>query len=302
MQKPISAGTALLLTVPPVLWAGNAVVGRLLAPLVPPMTLNLMRWVLALLILAALAWRSPAFPFRRGGAGLAYWRRLALLGLLGIGLYNSLQYLALQTSGPINVTLVAASMPVWMLVVGALFFRVPAKRAQWLGALLSVLGVLIVICHGDWHQLRGLRLVPGDVLMIVATIVWSFYSWMLVQRREPDSLRQDWAAFLLAQVAFGVLWSSLFAVGEWSLRPQHIVWGWPTVLGLLYVAVGPAVIAFRCWGAGVERAGPSIGSFFVNLTPLFAALLSAAVLGEAPHLYHGLAFALIVGGILVSRR
>jgi drug/metabolite transporter (DMT)-like permease len=71
---------------------------------------------------------------------------------------------------------------------------------------------------------------------------------------------------------------------------------------LLYVAVGPALIAFRCWGAGVQRAGPSTAAFFSNLTPLFAALLSAAFLGELPQAYHGIAFLLIVGGIVVSSR
>ena len=54
------------------------------------------------------------------------------------------------------------------------------------------------------------------------------------------------------------------------------------------------------WGAGVRRAGPSTGAFFVNLTPLFAALLSSSFLGESPHGYHALAFALIVGGIVAA--
>jgi drug/metabolite transporter (DMT)-like permease len=71
---------------------------------------------------------------------------------------------------------------------------------------------------------------------------------------------------------------------------------------LLFVAVGPAVLAYRCWGLGVQRVGPNIAGFFSNLTPLFAALMSAALLGEAPRLYHGIAFALIVGGIVVSSR
>jgi drug/metabolite transporter (DMT)-like permease len=79
-------------------------------------------------------------------------------------------------------------------------------------------------------------------------------------------------------------------------------WGWPLAAALLYVAVGPAVIAYRCWGMGVQRVGPAIAGFFSNLTPLFAALLSAAFLGELPHLYHALAFVLIVGGIVVSSR
>ena len=71
---------------------------------------------------------------------------------------------------------------------------------------------------------------------------------------------------------------------------------------MLFVALGPALLAYRCWGAGVQRAGPSVAGFFSNLTPLFAAVLSSALLGETPHGYHALAFTLIVGGIVVSSR
>ena len=86
------------------------------------------------------------------------------------------------------------------------------------------------------------------------------------------------------------------------MTDAHISWGWPLVSALLFVAIGPAVIAYRCWGLGVRRVGPAIAGFFSNLTPLFAALLSAAFLGELPQLYHALAFLLIVGGIVVSSR
>ena len=82
----------------------------------------------------------------------------------------------------------------------------------------------------------------------------------------------------------------------------HLEWSWPLVVALLFIATGPALIAYRAYGAGVARAGPSIAGFFVNLTPLFTAVLSSAFLGETPHLYHALAFALIVGGIAVSSR
>jgi drug/metabolite transporter (DMT)-like permease len=262
------------------------------------MTLNLLRWSIALLILLPLG----RALFRPGGALLSNWRRYALLGLLGIGLYNSFQYLALQSSTPINVTLVAAGMPVWMLLVGALFFGAPIGPRQAGGAVLSIGGVLLVLCRGQWELLLAMRLVPGDVYMILATIAWSFYSWLLTQKKDPPSERADWAAFLLAQVIYGVLWSGLFAAGEWSLREVSIAWSWPVLAALLYVAIGPAIIAFRCWGAGVQRAGPSVGAFFTNLTPLFAAIMSAAFLGETPHLYHALAFVLIVAGIVFSAR
>lgn len=116
------------------------------------------------------------------------------------------------------------------------------------------------------------------------------------------SIRGDWAAFLMAQMVFGLLWSGGFAGAEWALAPTHITWGWPLVAALAFIAIGPAVVAYRCWGMGVQRAGPAMAGFFSNLTPLFAALLSAAFLGEAPRAYHALAFALIVGGIVVSSR
>jgi drug/metabolite transporter (DMT)-like permease len=225
-----------------------------------------------------------------------------LLGLLGVGLYNSLQYLALQTSTPINVTLVAASMPVWMLLIGWLFFDAGVARKQVIGALLSVSGVLLVLSRGELRQLLALRLVPGDIFMMLATIAWSFYSWLLTLPKDPKDIRADWAAFLLAQVAFGLVWSGAFAGAEWAVTDAQIVWSWPLAAALLFVAVGPAIIAFRCWGAGVQRAGPSVAGFFSNLTPFFAAIMSLAFLGEMPHLYHAAAFMLIVGGIVFSSR
>lgn len=298
MTTKLSPSTAALLTVPPLMWASNAIIGRLLRNAVPPMTLNLLRWSIALLILLPLG----RFLFRSGGALLTNWRRYALLGLLGIGLYNSLQYLALQSSTPINVTLVAAGSPVWMMVVGVLFFGVPVTFKQVAGAALSIAGVLLVLCRGQWELLLAMRLVAGDVYMILATIAWAFYSWLLMQHEDPPEERANWAAFLLAQVIYGVVWSSAFSAAEWGLGAPPVAWSWPVAGGLLFVAIGPAILAFRCWGAGVQRAGPSVAAFFSNLTPLFAATLSAAFLGEAPHAYHLIAFALIVGGIVFSAR
>jgi drug/metabolite transporter (DMT)-like permease len=298
MNSRIDLRTAALLTIPPLLWAGNAVVGRLVAGAVPPVTLNLLRWALAFLILLPVAgWvvrkDSPLWP---------RWRRFAVLGLLGVGCYNALQYLALKTSTPLNVTLVAASVPIWMLIVGALFFGQPITPRQMLGAALSIAGVAVVLARGNWHELAQVRLVPGDFYVLLATLAWAFYSWLLIRPGDPPELRGDWAAFLMAQMTMGLGWSLLFAGGEWIAGDTHIEWSWPLVIALAYVAVGPAVIAYRSWGLGVQRVGPTIAGFFSNLTPLFAAVMSAAFLGEPPRLYHAIAFLLIVGGIVVSSR
>ncbi len=300
MNASLNWKHAALMALPPLLWAGNAVVGRLVAPLVPPLTLNALRWSLAFLVLLPLAHGAL-----RAGSGLwTHWRRYALLGLLSVGLYNALQYMALRTSTPMNVTLVGSSMPMFMLALGTLFFGQRARAAQVAGALLSMAGVMVVLTQGDPRRLGEVHFVAGDLFMLLATATWAWYSWLLTQREaDPSDLRGDWAAFLMAQVAPGLAWSILFTGVEWTVgHPAPVQWGWPLALALAYIALGPALLAYRVWGMGVQRMGPNMAAFFLNLTPLFAALLSTAFLGEVPHAYHAAAFALIAGGIWVSSR
>lgn len=301
----LNTRSALLLIIPPLTWAANAVIGRLLANSVPPMHLNALRWLGALMVLLPLGWRVLATAERRAEIRVR-WRALALLGLLGVTAYNSFQYLALQTSTPLNVTLIASSGPVWMLLIGIFFYGERARGRQWLGALLSALGVMTVMLRGDPERLAELRLVPGDAWMILAAICWSFYSWQLARPpRLMEGARRpawSWSEFLLLQVIFGLLFSGLATGAEAWLAPSAIAWSPGVVLALAFLAVAPSVLAFRCWGAGIAAAGPATAAFFANLTPLFAALMSLTMLGEPPHLYHGVAFALIGAGIVISSR
>jgi drug/metabolite transporter (DMT)-like permease len=298
-SNALTPRTAALLLVPPLMWAGNATVGRLVHELISPMTLNFLRWVLAFILLLPLA-----YPVLKAKSAMwPLWKRYGLLGFLGVGCYNSLQYLALKTSTPINVTLVASSTPVFMLGLGALFFQQRIRMRQLIGAVLSIAGVLLVLCRGDVQALAQVELVMGDVFVLIATAAWAWYSWLLAQPQDPPEVRSNWAYFLMAQMAFGLVWSGAFTTAEW-LGPDGgvMVWGWPLAAALVYVAVGPALLAYRCWGLGVQQVGPSVAGFFANLTPLFAAIMSTWVLGDMPQMYHAEAFVLIVGGIVVSSK
>ena len=295
----LSLKAIVLLTLPPLLWSGNAVVGRMVAPLISPMTLNVLRWALALLILLPLA----PWVLRRGSPLWAQWRRFAVLGCLSIASYNALLYLALTTSSPMNVTLVGASTPVWMLLIGRFFFGTPVSARQLLGAVLSIAGVVLVMCRGQWDILIGFHLVAGDVYMLIAAIGWAFYSWMLAHpTTESAPIRADWAAFLLAQTVFGLVGALGCASLEWTLTDARLELGWPLAAALAFIGLGPAVLSYRAWGAGVALVGPSVAGFFMNLIPLFAALLSTIFLGESPQLFHAAAFMLIAAGIVLSAR
>jgi drug/metabolite transporter (DMT)-like permease len=296
---------AALLLVPPLMWAGNALLGRVLADSVSPLLLNALRWWTALLLLLPLGWGALATPARRAELRQR-WRPLALIGLLGVGGYNAMQYLALQTSSPINVTLIASSTPLWMLLLGALFHGERVRAAQAVGGMLSMAGVLLVLVRGDLAGLTQIRLVPGDLWMLLASLSWALYSWQLARPSPMLSgtlrPRWDWAEFLLVQTLFGIVWASAAAAGELALGaplPQATL---GLAAALLFLALGPSVLAYRCWGLGVAAVGPAVAGFFSNLTPVFAALLSALWLGQPPQPYHGLAFVLIVAGIVVSNR
>jgi len=307
---PLDPRTLTLLVLPPMMWAGNAVVGRMLVGAMPPVAMNAFRWGLVAVLLSPLAWRVCLRPQRI----VVRWRYLALIGVLGVGTYNALQYLALQTSSPINVTLIGASIPVWMMLVGRIGFGQTLQARQLAGAALSILGVLLVLAQGQWAVLRQVHLVPGDVLMLLASLAWALYSWWLAQppvhmrgEARPD---WDWAEFLWVQVLFGGLWALGCSAVEAELVGKHLAssasapawWphGWRTWAGLLFIAIGPSIVAYRCWGLGVQAVGPNVAAFFINLTPVFAALWSAMFLGQWPRWYHPCALVLITAGIAVS--
>lgn len=297
--SPLNPATMGLLLLPPLVWAGNSILGRVVADMVPPITLNFFRWLLATVLLMPWAWRV-LLP---GSSLWPHWKRYALLSLLGVGCYNSFQYMALHTSTPINVTLVGSSVPVFMLAMGAIWFKQQITRRQLLGASMSMAGVLCVLGRGDWQTLMRVEWVIGDAYILMAVLCWALYSWLLSLPKDPPDIRGNWAYFLMSQMIFGLLWCGLSTALEWrySANP-HIQWGWPLAAALLYVALGPALLAYRSWGLGIQRVGPAIAGFFANLTPLFAAVMSTVLLGEAPHAYHAVAFVLIVGGIVVSSR
>lgn len=269
---------------------GRAVVGEF-----PPLALSFARWLLAFLLLLPFVWRRlPAAV----SAVRGQWPLMLGISALGVGCYNSLQYLALTTSTAVNATLIGASGPVMTLLTGAAFFATPVRGAQWLGAALSMVGVLLVIARGDVMNIARLQLDRGDLIMLVATLTWAIYTWLLRTRRPQVAA----APFLALQIALGAAMILPFAVIEhlWTGELPRATAG--NAWALLFVALLPSLAAYFCWDRGVTRAGAVLPMYFVNLTPVFAGLLSYLTLGESIGLHHVLGGALIIAGIHLAGR
>ena len=292
----LNLATVFYLLTATILWAGNAIAGRALVGSVSPITLTAVRWGAAALILLPFGWRifKPGSPLWKNKT------RFLILGLFGVGSYNVLLYSALQTSSAINVTLIGASMPIWMLLIGAVFYQVKPRVVQMIGAVVSLLGVSVVLTRGDLSTLLSMQMVIGDLLIMLATFLWASYSWMLSRPGSSSEREWPWAGFLTAQIVIGLMWTGIFEGFEIASGHAYLDLNLWTGSLILFIAIGPSLIAYRCWGQGVNRAGPTVAAFFANFIPLFTALFSAAILGEPPGLFHAVAFALIVAGIWVS--
>jgi drug/metabolite transporter (DMT)-like permease len=290
------ATTLLVLTVPPLMWASNAIVGRMAAGTIPPLTLNFLRWVVALAVLLPFIFTQLKVDW---SLGRQHWKLFAVTGFLSTTCYNALQYLALITSSPINIALITAAGPIFTLLVGRAFFAAHIGRAAALGAVLSILGVAWVLVRGEIQNLTQVAFVSGDLFMLFAIGLWSVYTWLLRERPKAMSgysvlaLQMIWGlAFAVPMVLAEVLWGGYPPV-EWDAH----------VLGMVvYVALGPALLAYICWQRAVALTGSQLPMFFLNLTPVFAAILAVLLLGEFPKSYHYIGLALIVLGIVLSNR
>lgn len=297
MQRPprLDGAAIALLTLPPLFWAGNAIVGRLAVGLVAPMALNALRWIIAGLVVLPFVAREVV---AHRATIVREWKIIAALGVCGMGSYNALQYLALTTSTATNVTLIAASAPVFSLGLGALFFGQPVTTRAVLGAAISIVGVLLVLVHGDPGRFATLDFVPGDLFMLGAAATWSLYTWLLRAKRPPLSP----AVLLFSQIVLGSIFCIACAAvervgfGIESHLGDHRTW-----LVLAYVGILPSVVGYVLWDRGVARVGATVPIFFANLAPVFAAVLSALLLHEWPHWYHGVGLALILVGIVLAR-
>ncbi len=282
----------LLMLLPPLFWAGNALIGRLMSGAVGPFTLSFWRWALALLLILPFTFRD--ILAHRDGI-MRSWRVIVILGVISVGAYNSLMYVALETSSAINVTLVAVVTAPLVLLLSRVWLKEPILARQMWGIAISIGGLVVVISQGKIETLLGLTLAPGDLLMLVASLLWALYSVMLRRYRLP--LRPTTLLTLL--VAAGTLVILPLYLWEQSQRP--VLELTTSVLSTFaYMAIFPSLLAYLLWNKGVAAIGAATVGQYSNLIPLFTTVLAILLLKEDFLWFHAIGGGLIFLGIALS--
>jgi drug/metabolite transporter (DMT)-like permease len=283
----------LLLCITALCWAGNAIVGRLAAGHIPPVTLSFLRWSLAFLIILPFAWKHLAqdWPAIRDKLGL-----MVVLSITGIGCFNTLQYWALEHTQALNTLLLQSAGPLIVAVWSLVLLGVRLTIAQAIGVLLSMTGVLVILLHGDLTTLSNIEFNKGDLIFIVALVIFGLYSVLTLKRPAIHGL--SFVAF-----TFGCGAACLIPFWVWELVSRPVMTlDANNLAALFYVAVFPSTLAYLCFNRGVQLIGANRAAPFFHVVPVFGSVMAIAFLGERPQLFHVIGFALVLAGVYAASR
>jgi drug/metabolite transporter (DMT)-like permease len=283
----------LLLCITALFWAGNAIVGRLAAGHIPPVTLSFLRWSLAFLIILPFAWKHLVRDWTTIRAHLG---TMIFISVVGIGGFNTLQYWALEYTQALNTLLLQSAGPLVVAVWSLILLGVRLTLAQAAGVLLSLVGVLVILLHGDLTALSSIEFNKGDIIFTGAMVIFGLYSVLTLKRPAIHGL--SFAAF-----TFGCGAACLIPLWIWELftRPP-MAFNIANLLSLLYVAVFPSTLAYTCYNRGVQLIGANRAAPFFHVVPLFGSVMAMVFLGERPQLFHIVGFALVLTGVFVASR
>jgi drug/metabolite transporter (DMT)-like permease len=288
------ANPYLLLAMASLFWSGNHIVGRAIGGHVPPLAISTIRWAIPAVVLWAFAHKQirADWPTIR-----AHWKIMLWLGATGGALFTALQYVGLQYTSALNVSVLNSLVPVLIVATAAALFRDRVSARQIGGIAISSAGVLVIIAHGEIETLRALGFNWGDLIIVFNMMVFAIYAVYLRLRPQIHWLS---FMFMLAVISAGgtlpfFIWETLAG------NPLHL--DLMTVAAIAYVAIFPSVIAFAAWNRGVELIGASRAGPFVHLVPVYTAVLAGALLGEHLYAFHVAGFVLIIAGVwLASKR
>ena len=292
-QSKNSSLAYILLTATTLCWGANAVLGRLAVGEVSPMVLVSLRWVGAVLLLLVIAHKQLQRDWPELKKRMPF---LAIMGAIGFTGFNALFYVAAHSTTAINIGIIQGSVPVFVLLGAFVAYRTAITPLQIGGVTITMVGVLTVGSAGDLARLAALAYNFGDVIMVVACMLYAGYTVGLRQRPHVSSLS------LLTFMACSALVTSLpLAFAEAQLGQLM----WPTFKGWIIiglVTVFPSFLAQIFFIRGVELIGPGRAGVFINLVPVFASLFAVLILSEPFEAFHGAALALVLGGIWLSEK
>lgn len=275
------------------MWAGHTIAARLSVGEMSPMTMMGLRWISCLLILIFIFRRQMVAVWPQVRARIGW---VLMMGGFGMAGFTFFFILAAQHTTAVNLGITQSAVPAIVMLMSLAVFGTRIGMIQIIGLAVSLVGVTVLVTGGSWQALRGLTFNPGDVLMLVACVCYAGYTVGLGKRIEMSP------ALMLS--FFAIPATMVFAVfmGVEFWRGTMILPGAKGLAIVAYCAIFPSMLAQIFFMRGVELAGANRSGFYLNLIPVFSALMAVFFLSETLYLYHGLSMAMVLGGIYLAEK
>ena len=276
-------------------WSGNFIVGKFATLFeIPPLTLNVFRWISVWLILMPFTYKEiyNNLPYIKKN-----WLVISFMGVITISTFNSVVYFALNYTQVVNAVLMLAAIPAATIVLSSIMKIERTNIFQIFGLILSIVGIAAIISNGDVQKIISLSFNKGDIWMLVCVVTWSLYSTLLKKHRFKLS------QFTLIQLMVSV--GILFLIPQFFYEKYiglELNFNKAFYLILFYVVVFPAIAAYYFWQKGIEIIGPNRSTMFIQLMPLFSAVMAIIIFKESFELYHFAGAIFILSGIYLSNR
>jgi drug/metabolite transporter (DMT)-like permease len=274
-------------------WSGNFVASRGLAGVAEPAVLTLMRWALATALFApfglAAFWRERAEIFK-------LFLPLSVIALCGVSLYDTLIFLAGQSSEALNMSLISTLSPLLTALASQFFLGQRVGTKMYIGIAVSTFGVCLLVTDGNLARLATLRFAQGDLIILLTAMMSAVYNLTV----KAVSGRVSQTALLMACCLFGTAY--LVPVTLWEGGGRIVLPAMTATLagGLVYLAVFASLLCYLLWNMAVEALGAARTTMFYYALPPLSGLAAWVVLGETVSANQLLSGFIILAGIMAA--
>ncbi len=285
----------LMVVISPACFCSNMLLARAMAGTVPPVTMAFLRWGLVAVLLGIALWpqiRAHAAALRAEAV------QCLMLGGLGMGLCGAPIYLAGHYTTATTIGLIYSVCPLLILAFGFGLYRAPVRPAAAVGMVCGLAGVSLILIRGDISVLAGLAFNEGDLLVVVGTLAFAFYSLGLKYRASalPPMLRFG------ACACAGALWHLPFMVYELAITGQTVPLTTQVLAAIAVLVFISSIGAYLSYGYIVTRLGAARAGAVLYIVPVYNAAFAIILLGEVLAWYHSAGLALILPGLWLANR